>query len=134
MYRLSPYTYLIEGLLGQALGKQNITCSAVELATLEPPSGLSCGDYMQSYMSRAGGYLTNPDATSACKFCSSRTTDQFLVPGFNIEYSHHWRNFGLLMAYILFNISCIYLLTYLFRIRTGSLFGSLKKRLTRKSA
>lgn len=106
---------------------------------------------MQSYISRAGGYLTNPDATAGCQFCSSRTTDQFLGPSFNIEYSHHWRNFGFMVAFIMFNVSlsricslgikfivllqvfCIYLFTYLFRIRTGSLFGSLKKRFNRKS-
>jgi ATP-binding cassette, subfamily G (WHITE), member 2, SNQ2 len=127
MYRLSPFTYIIEGLLGQglfrtgfskpfyltyvsksAVGKQNITCRPVELVTLEPPSGQSCGSYMQSYISSAGGYLTNPDATSACEFCSSRTTDQFLGPSFNIEYSHHWRNFGFMMAFILFNVGFHY--------------------------
>ena len=31
MYRLSPYTYLIEGLLGQAIGRQTVECAAVEL-------------------------------------------------------------------------------------------------------
>jgi len=60
---------------------------------------------MQNYISNAGGYLTNPDATSSCQFCSSRTTDQFLGPSFNIQYSHHWRNVGFLAAYILFNVS-----------------------------
>ena len=87
-----------------AVGKQTITCTSVELVTLEPPASQSCGNYMQSYISRAGGYLTNPDATSGCQFCSDRTTDQFLGPSFNIEYSHHWRNFGILMAFIMFNM------------------------------
>lgn len=87
-----------------AVGKQTITCAPVELVHLEPPVGQSCGSYMQNYISRAGGYLTNPDATSDCLFCSDRTTDQFLGPSFNIEYSHHWRNFGILMAFIMFNV------------------------------
>jgi ATP-binding cassette subfamily G (WHITE) protein 2 (SNQ2) len=131
MYRLSPYTYLIEGLLGQAIGKQTITCATKELVTLTPPSGQTCGNFMNSYITNVGGYLTNPDATSGCEFCSVRTTDQFLGGNFHIFYSHHWRNFAFMLAFVCFNISCIFLFTYLFRIRTGSLFGSLKKRLTR---
>ena len=73
MYRLSPYTYLIEGLLGQAIGKQEVNCAAVEFVTITPPSGMTCAGYMDSYISAAGGYLSNPDATSACQFCSVRS-------------------------------------------------------------
>ncbi|KAF8957821.1 pleiotropic drug resistance ABC transporter [Flammula alnicola] len=103
MYRLSPYTYLIEGLLGQAVGRQQINCSAVEFVTINPPSGMTCEQYMAPYMSFAGGYLTNPAASTACEFCSVRTTDQFLEHAFNIFYHHHWRNIGILVAFIFFN-------------------------------
>ena len=64
MYRLSPYTYLIEALLGQAIGKQPIQCSAVELVQITPPSGQTCAEYMGPYIATAGGYLTNPSASS----------------------------------------------------------------------
>ena len=104
MYRLSPYTYLIEGLLGQAIGKQEVNCAAVEFVTITPPSGMTCAGYMDSYISAAGGYLSNPDATSACQFCSVRTTDQFLGLTFNIFYDHHWRNFGIMVAFVFFNV------------------------------
>ncbi|KIJ14545.1 hypothetical protein PAXINDRAFT_169702, partial [Paxillus involutus ATCC 200175] len=42
MYRVSPFTYLIEGLLGQAIGHQPINCSSTELVTVQPPSGMTC--------------------------------------------------------------------------------------------
>ncbi|KIK61032.1 hypothetical protein GYMLUDRAFT_166677 [Collybiopsis luxurians FD-317 M1] len=132
MYHVSPYTYVIEGLLGQALGRQSIQCADVELATLTPPSGLTCGQYMANYISQAGGYLANPDATSSCNFCSTATTDQFLLSSFNISYSHRWRNIGFLCIYIVFNIVCVYIFTWFFRIRRGSLFSSLKKRFGKK--
>jgi len=45
MYRLSPYTYLIEGLLGQAIGRQEVNCVPIEPVTLNPPSR-ACGEYM----------------------------------------------------------------------------------------
>jgi ATP-binding cassette, subfamily G (WHITE), member 2, SNQ2 len=152
MYRVSPYTYLIEGVLGQAIGNQEITCAQKELATLTPPSGRSCGDYLAQYISVAGGYVANPNATSDCQFCSTRTTNQFLEVSsatyctsssnlirsislqgnFNIFYSHRWRDFGLMVVYCAFNIAAIYFLTWFFRIRKGSLLGSLKSRLSRK--
>ncbi|KAF5378810.1 hypothetical protein D9615_006999 [Tricholomella constricta] len=68
MYRVSPYTYIIEALLGQALGRHPIVCSPVELVTLNPPSGQTCQTYLQTYINNAGGYLTNPSATSDCEF------------------------------------------------------------------
>ncbi|KAF8624553.1 hypothetical protein AX15_005817 [Amanita polypyramis BW_CC] len=127
MYRLSPYTYLIEGLLGQAIGHKLVSCSPVEFVTLNPPSGLTCAQYMDPFIASAGGYLANPSATDACRFCSVRSTDDFLANSFNIFYRHHWRNFGFMMAFISFNICSIFLLTYFFRIRTGSIFAPIKK-------
>ncbi|KAJ7364390.1 pleiotropic drug resistance ABC transporter [Mycena albidolilacea] len=128
MYRVSPFTYLVEGLLGQALGKHDVTCAAVELLKVDPPSGQTCGTYFAKYISSAGGYLTNSDATSACEFCSTATTDQLLGPSFNIIYSHHWRDAGLMFVYIGFNIMALYALTYFFRIRTTSIFAIFKRR------
>ena len=105
MYHLSPYTYLIESLLGQALGRMPIECSDVELATVQPPSGQTCSEYMGPFISSAGGYITNPNATSDCQYCTFSTTDGFLSTSFNIFYSHHWRNLGIFAAFICFNVS-----------------------------
>ncbi|KAJ7471516.1 pleiotropic drug resistance ABC transporter [Mycena galericulata] len=128
MYHVSPFTYLTEGLLGQALGRRSITCSSVELVTMSPPSGQTCGEYLAKYISSAGGYVANPNATSGCQFCSTATTDQFLEGNFNIFYSHHWRDVGLMFAYIFANIVGLYAITYFFRIRTTSIFTIFKKR------
>ncbi|KAF9052029.1 pleiotropic drug resistance ABC transporter [Panaeolus papilionaceus] len=145
MYRLSPFTYLIEGILGQgvyiqlfdskvflltrrlAMGRRQINCSPIELVRLNPPSGLTCGQYMDGFISKMGGYVTDPNATSACGFCSVRTTDQFLNSAFNIFYENHWRNFGIMMGYIVFNVGLVFAMTYIFRIHKGSFFPSFKK-------
>jgi ATP-binding cassette, subfamily G (WHITE), member 2, SNQ2 len=112
MYHVSPYTYVVEGLLGQALGKQEIICGSVELVTIQPPSGQTCQSYMETYISTAGGYLTNADASSDCSFCPISSTDQFLSGNFNIEYSHRWRNVGIICAFIVFNVSRPNFLTF----------------------
>ncbi|KZT26095.1 pleiotropic drug resistance ABC transporter [Neolentinus lepideus HHB14362 ss-1] len=133
MYHVTPFTYLVEGLIGQAVAKSEVQCSAVEFVQLTPPSGSTCGQYLQNYIAAAGGYLTNPDATSACHFCSVANTDQFLEGNFNIQYSHRWRDVGLLFVYVAFNIAATYGLLYIFRIRKSSgTLSWLKERITRR--
>jgi ATP-binding cassette, subfamily G (WHITE), member 2, SNQ2 len=104
MYYVSPYTYLVEGVLGQALGGQKIECSSIEYVTVTPPSNMSCGQYMNPYISFAGGYLTNPDATSGCQFCPMATTDQFMMQNFHVSYDHRWRDLGILCAFAVANV------------------------------
>ncbi|KAF8638204.1 hypothetical protein AX16_010550 [Volvariella volvacea WC 439] len=121
MYRLSPFTYLIEGLLGQVIGHSEISCSPIEFVTINPPSGQTCSQYMGPWMSHAGGYLSNPNATSDCQFCGMRSADMFLGQSFNIFYDHRWRNIGLMAAFTAFNIAAIYGLTYVLRVRKGDI-------------
>ncbi|KAF4579747.1 hypothetical protein EYR40_000077 [Pleurotus pulmonarius] len=128
MYHLSPYTYLIEGLLGQAIGHLDMVCSEDEIATVNPPSGNTCAQFFEDYITNNGGYLNNPDATSGCEFCSTRTTDEYLGRTFNIQYSHRWRDVGIFCAFIVFNTVAAYAFTYMFRVRSGSLLASVKKR------
>jgi ATP-binding cassette subfamily G (WHITE) protein 2 (SNQ2) len=59
---------------------------------------------MNPYISRIGGYLTNPNATSSCQFCGVRTTDELIGASFDIFYTNRWRDFGLMMAYVMFNV------------------------------
>ncbi|KAH9934163.1 pleiotropic drug resistance ABC transporter [Fomitopsis serialis] len=140
MYRLSPFTYLIEGMLGQAIGHSTITCASTELVTIEPPSGQTCGQYMGTFISSVGGYLTNGDATSKCQYCAYSTTDAFLGESFNIFYSNHWRDFGIFCAYIVSipnadgaATDClIFVFSWLFRFRSGSMFGWVKKLVRRQ--
>lgn len=120
MYYLSPYTYVIEALLGQALGHQPIQCSPVELATIEPPSGQSCAAYMGPYISSVGGYTTNPDATRACQYCSFSTTDAFLETSLNIFYDNHWRDLGIFAVFIVFNVSALLTMRMLGVMITGT--------------
>lgn len=102
------------------MGQYPVVCKDKELVHLTPPSGQTCGDYLTSYINASGGYITDPSATDTCSYCSSATTDEFLANNFNIFYSQRWRNFGLMWAYIFFNVSIIALLLAL-RITDGDL-------------
>jgi ATP-binding cassette subfamily G (WHITE) protein 2 (SNQ2) len=131
MYRVSPFTYIIEGLLGQAIGGQAVICSSTELVSVNPPEGLTCSKYMDPFIGFAGGYITNPGAAEGCQYCPYTTTDQYMSSRFNIKYSDHWRDLGIIFGFVTFNIIAIFWFTYFMRIRTVSVFASLKQKLAR---
>lgn len=103
MYRVSPFTYLVSTMLSTGIANTEVVCAANEYISLQPPSGSTCGEYMQSYMDVVGGYLTEPNATADCQFCAMGDTNVFLS-SVQSNYADRWRNFGLMWVYIIFNI------------------------------
>ncbi|KAH7379502.1 ABC multidrug transporter-like protein [Pyrenochaeta sp. MPI-SDFR-AT-0127] len=125
MYRVSPFTYWIGGTVATMLSGRPVTCSDSEVSIFDPPSGQSCGTYLESYASMTGGAIRNPGATSSCEYCALTNADQFLA-GSNINYDDRWRNFGILFAFIMFNVFIAIASYYLFRVANLS---SLKSKL-----
>ena len=78
MWRVSPFTYLLEGLLTTGLAGAPATCSSPELLRLVPPAGQTCGAYLSTYISSAGGYLSDPAALTTFEYCPVDSTNQFL--------------------------------------------------------
>ncbi|ODN86312.1 ATP-binding cassette, subfamily G (WHITE), member 2, PDR [Cryptococcus wingfieldii CBS 7118] len=115
LYRVSPFTYITEGMLAVAVANTNVVCATQELLSFSPPSGQTCGDYMGTYISAAGGYLLDASATDACQYCTLDSTNTFLAQ-FKIYYSHAWRNWGIIWAYIIFNIFAAVLIYYIARV------------------
>ena len=115
MYRLSPYTYLVDGLLGVGLSNTFVQCTEKEFLKFEPVSGETCGKYMSTYISQFGGYLKDPNATTGCQFCVIRDTNTFLT-SISSNYGNRWRNFGILFAFVGANVGAAVLLYYLARV------------------
>jgi ABC-type multidrug transport system permease subunit len=126
MYRVSPMTYLVGGLVAVGLSGNEIVCAEEELAVFQPPSGITCAEYMaEAFRSgSADGTLLDPGATSDCQYCPLRSANQVLG-GLQIEYSDRWRNWGFGLVYVAFNIICVFVLYYLFRL--GRLKAFLKR-------
>ena len=103
MYRVSPFTYLVEGMLSTGIANAAVHCADNEFVMFSPPSGSTCQQYLEPYISQAGGYLQDPSATDTCKFCTYNDTNVFLS-GIGLSYSNAWRDFGIMWAYIIFNI------------------------------
>lgn len=115
MYYVSPFTWLASGLLSTGVANAEIECAPNEYVKFLPPSGQSCGSYMASYISSSGGYLIDPRNTEGCEFCPLSNTNDYLST-VNIRFEGRWRNFGIVLAYIVFNVMAAFAMYKLFRV------------------
>ncbi|TID15216.1 putative multidrug resistance ABC transporter [Venturia nashicola] len=118
MYRISPFTYLVDGILATGLANTNVICAPNEYLNFQPARG-TCGTYMAPYIARSGGYLANPNATRNCSYCAIGDTNVFLA-SVSSSYSHRWRNFGIMWAYITFNVIAALSLYWYARMPKGA--------------
>lgn len=126
MYRVSPFSYLVSAMLSVGVANTQVVCADNEYVTFHPPSGMACGEYMDSYIKGAGGYLLDVNATDVCTFCSISDTNTFLK-GARADYDDRWRNFGILWVYIIFNVFAALAVYWLARVpKKGGLFGKKK--------
>ncbi|KAI0172929.1 ATP-binding cassette transporter [Hypoxylon sp. FL1284] len=118
LYRVSPLNYWISVVLSTGLANVDVTCASNEYTNISPPDGQTCGDYMGDYISRFGGYLLDSNATDDCSYCKIKSTNVFLS-AVSAEYEDRWRNFGIIWAFIAFNIVAALALYWLARMPKG---------------
>ncbi|KAI9012932.1 ABC-2 type transporter-domain-containing protein [Gaertneriomyces semiglobifer] len=118
MYPLDPYRYFLEGVITDILHDRPIHCSGTDLISIaKPPSVATCGAYMADFLnsSELTGYVDNPNsAGDTCYWCPYRTGDDFYA-SYGWSYSNRWRNLGIFIAYWVFNVFLVVVLTYAFR-------------------
>ncbi|RCK63099.1 hypothetical protein Cantr_09762 [Candida viswanathii] len=118
VYRCSPLTYFIQGVLSTGLARNKVTCGAQELVTVHPSDGQTCSSFMDPFIDMAGGYYSVNDDGS-CSFCAMDTTDQFLN-SVHALYTERWRNFGIFISIIAINIVLATFFSWLARVPKGS--------------
>ncbi|KAK5193529.1 ATP-binding cassette transporter snq2 [Exophiala xenobiotica] len=111
MWRLTPFTYLLEAMLGVIIHDQPVRCNQGEFARFPAPPGQTCQSYVEPYIRQAGGYV-QVASDGLCEFCQYSNGDQF-GQGFSVFYSHKWRDFGIFCAFIGFNYALVYFATFL---------------------
>ncbi|KAJ3071329.1 hypothetical protein HDU98_005494 [Podochytrium sp. JEL0797] len=104
LYWIDPYHYLIEGLLVNELGGLALHCEDDSMVPVLIPSGKTCAEYFKPYITIAGapGLVTTPDATGLCLYCPVQVGDTIFKP-LGWSYDHRWRNFGIMVAFWVFN-------------------------------
>lgn len=115
MYRVSPFTYLVNGMLSVAVANTDVVCAANEYLTFNTPAGETCAEYMAAYIALDGGYLEYPESTTDCRFCEIKETNVFLK-SVSCSYSTRWRNFGIMWAFVVFNVCAALFLYWLARV------------------
>lgn len=116
MYRVSPFTYWVAGIVATELHGKEVICAQRELAVFDPPSGQTCQEYLAPFLEQSPGTLQDPSATSNCEFCPLSVADQYLA-GPRIYWTDRWRNYGIVWAFIAFNIFMAVATYYLFRVK-----------------
>ncbi|CAG90679.2 DEHA2G14894p [Debaryomyces hansenii CBS767] len=103
MYRCNPFSYLVSAILSVALQDSSVTCSDKELLRFEPEGGQTCGEYMQSYIQNAGGYLISNDTTGSCEYCTISSTNVFLE-SVSVDKTKRSRDIGIFFCFIVINM------------------------------
>jgi ABC-type multidrug transport system permease subunit len=102
IYRASPYTYVIGGMVSNALHGVSVNCTPQEINHFSPPAGQTCGEYAGAF-TRSRGNLLNPSATDDCRYCRYKNSDEYLAY-LEISYGDRWRNIWLMAVYVVFNM------------------------------
>ena len=134
MYWTTPFHYLLEGFLAVATHGKPVVCEATEFAKFTPPAGQTCQEYARQQTTTVGGYV-QIGTDGLCELCPYSNGDEY-TKGFNVYYSHIWRNFGIFIGFVIFNFAVVYLSTYLrFKGKNpfkGLFAGSKQKRMKKK--
>lgn len=91
--RVSPFTYLAEGMLSAALGDASVVCRNAELLVFSPVDGQTCNTYMEPYIAMAGGYLVDGSSRTECRYCTIASTNVFLN-SFSYDFVNRWVSVG----------------------------------------
>ncbi|EFQ98073.1 multidrug resistance protein CDR1 [Nannizzia gypsea CBS 118893] len=118
MYRVSPATYLVGGLMSSAVANSGVKCADREILRMAPTGNLTCKEFLAPYIEGAGGVVLNPASQGICEYCPLATTNEFL-DRFQISYDTRWRDFALVWVYILANIVAGLGFYWLFKVPRG---------------
>ncbi|KAL0086733.1 ABC-2 type transporter-domain-containing protein [Phycomyces blakesleeanus] len=115
MYWIDPFHYYIEGLAVNELEHLKVVCTDRDLLRFSPPPGKTCGQYMSNFFAYGGlGYIDNPDAVQPeqCGYCNYNSGKEYYTKVYGWDASHKWRNFGIIICYVAFNILVFLALVY----------------------
>ncbi|KAJ2907956.1 ATP-binding cassette transporter snq2, partial [Coemansia aciculifera] len=115
MYWLSPYHYFIEGVIVNELHDTPIVCKPREFFSFTPAAGQSCQQFAGSFIASSRGYLDDPASTGSCGYCMYRTGDEYFET-LNWSFAHRWRNFCILLGFIVFNLVFTVFMTRMYKV------------------
>lgn len=79
LWRVSPLTYWVSGIVATGSSGKCITCEKEEFSIFNPSPGSTCAEYLQVFLNemKAPGYLVHPEARVGCEYCPLSNADQY---------------------------------------------------------
>lgn len=102
-YFVSPFTWLVSAIMSTGTHGVPVQCSQAEINIFQPPEGMTCGEYAGEFANASMAIVYNLNATNDCQFCQYALADVYLG-SLNMRYDDRWRNVGLLVVYVFFNV------------------------------
>lgn len=112
MYWLTPFKYLLEGFLALLTDGIPVRCDETEIVRFPHPGGSNCAQYAGGFVQQAGGYVQSL-GNGECGFCQFASGNEFAA-SFNIYARYVWRDFGIMMAFIIFNFALVFFFSWLY--------------------
>ncbi|KAE8322760.1 ABC-2 type transporter-domain-containing protein [Aspergillus sergii] len=109
MYYMNPLTYLVGSLLVFNVFDVDVKCADSEFAIFNPPSNMTCLDYLSSYLEESDANLVNPEARSECRVCPYTSGGGYLKTINLNDYYFGWRDVGIFVIFIFSSYGLVYL-------------------------
>lgn len=109
IYWINPVTYLVGGMLTFTTFDADVVCTEEELAIFDPPSNLTCGSYLGSYLESSGANLLNPEDSVACRVCQYSKGSDYLKTINLLDWYYGWRDAAIVIIFVLSSYSLVYL-------------------------
>ncbi|WVR04900.1 hypothetical protein IAU60_001912 [Kwoniella sp. DSM 27419] len=110
LYWINPFNYLIGGLVSRIVWNVDVQCDEQEFGVFDPPSGQTCGQYMEQFLSQNPGYLQDPQATSNCHYCAYSKGYEYLATLNLGEKLDGWRDIGITALFCISSYGLVFLL------------------------
>ncbi|KAF5580877.1 ATP-binding protein multidrug cassette transport [Fusarium subglutinans] len=126
LYYLSPFTYLLGGMVTAVTSSAEVSCSPADLTVFTAPTNQTCSSYVSEWALSASAQLLNPEASGDdyCKVCRWTTGTQFLDQ-FNLgdgQLGGQWGSWGIFVVFTFSNLALVYFFTWATKVKGWKLF------------
>ncbi|RKK92030.1 Multidrug resistance protein CDR2 [Fusarium oxysporum] len=126
LYYLSPFTYLLGGMVTAVTSSVGVSCSSADLTVFTAPANETCSSYVSEWALSASAQLLNPEASGDdyCQVCRWTTGTQFLDQ-FNLgngQLGGQWGSWGIFVVFTFSNLALVYFFTWATKVKGWKLF------------
>lgn len=112
LFWANPLRHWLGATTSAALHDVPVRCAEYEMTLVEPPAGLTCGQYLSAFLSHKPGYVQNADATEACAYCAYSMGDEYTAQ-YDFFFEERWRDWGVFAAFCVSTLAIAFVVSWL---------------------